>query len=86
MSEAQELANLLEDAISVLKTAVADDIENIRAVAEVKHELYKSYIDRQESLKNILRSTFWNIPALKLNPGAPHGRDLIPFSVSCFPL
>lgn len=57
MNDAQELVNLLDDAISLLKTAVVDDIENIRAVSDVKTELYKGCADRQQALRNIIKST-----------------------------
>jgi hypothetical protein len=58
MNDAQELANLLDDAISMLKSGVVDDIENIATVADLKRSLTKSYTDRQEELKNIIQSMF----------------------------
>jgi hypothetical protein len=52
----QEIVGLADDAISVLKTEGPEEIEKIRAIADVKTQLYKAHSQRQENLKDILRS------------------------------
>jgi hypothetical protein len=54
----QDIIGLADDAISVLKTEGPEELEKVRAIADVKKQLYKAHAQRQETLKDILRSTF----------------------------
>eukprot|EP01122_Echinamoeba_exundans_P002648 TRINITY_DN12606_c0_g1_i1.p1 TRINITY_DN12606_c0_g1~~TRINITY_DN12606_c0_g1_i1.p1 ORF type:complete len:208 (-),score=58.57 TRINITY_DN12606_c0_g1_i1:77-679(-) len=81
MNDAQELANLLDDAISMLKSGVVDDIENIATVADLKRSLTKSYTDRQDELKNIIQNLAQEVHALDVAANSTHHDEfLVAFS------